>query len=163
MNPGCLKSFSIAIMVLGVAMGLLGVIFLLAPGKAVTGMIMLVLGIILIATAANRLKVIAQLSPEGVEQQLTAMATGSNGELTVASAAGVTHLDDSTVRAALDRMLQQGMIQIEHRQGVEYYIFPGLREQKMVKKCPYCGNEYPVAQHLRTCPSCGGNLEIRPD
>ncbi|MGE5531946.1 MAG: hypothetical protein ACM3VW_07525, partial [Bacteroidota bacterium] len=113
--------------------------------------------------ALNRLKVMTELSPEGVEQQLTAMATGSNGEITVTSAAGVTHLDDSTIRAALDRLLQQGMIQVEHRQGVEYYIFPGLHEQKMVKKCPYCGNEYPVAQHLRTCPSCGGNLEIRPD
>ena len=163
MNPGCLKSFAIAIMVLGIAMGLLGVIFLLAPGHGVQGIILLVLGIILIATSANRLKVLAQLSPEGIEQQLAAMATGSNGEITVASAAGVTHLDDGTIRATLDRMLQQGMIQIEHRQGVEYYIFPGLREQKMVKKCPYCGNEYPVVQHLRTCPSCGGNLEIRPD
>jgi predicted transcriptional regulator len=163
MNSGCLKLFTIAIMVLGVLMGLLGVIFLLAPGRAVTGVIMLALGITLIATAANRLKVMAQLSPEGIEQQLTAMATGSNGELTVTSAAGVTHLDDATIREALDRLLQQGMIRIESRQGVEYYIFPGLHEQKMVKKCPYCGNEYPVAQHLRTCPACGGNLEIRPD
>lgn len=163
MNSGCLKSLAIAMMVVGALLGLLGIIFLLAPGRAMTAGIMLIIGSILIAVALNRLKVMAEQSPEGVEQQLTAMATGSNGELTVTSAAGVTHLDDATIRAALDRLLQQGMIKVERRQGVEYYIFPGLREQKMVKKCPYCGNEYPVAQHLRTCPSCGGNLEIRPD
>ncbi|MHB8997059.1 MAG: hypothetical protein ACYC63_17575 [Armatimonadota bacterium] len=163
MNSGCLKPVAIAIMVLGALLGLLGIIFLLAPGRAMTAGIMLIIGSILIAVALNRLKVMAEQSPEGVEQQLTAMATGSNGELTITSAAGVTHLDDATIRAALDRLLQQGMIKVERRQGVEYYIFPGLREQKMVKKCPYCGNEYPVAQHLRTCPACGGNLEIRPD
>jgi Zn finger protein HypA/HybF involved in hydrogenase expression len=163
MNSGCLKPLAIAIMVLGSLLGLLGIIFLLAPGRAMTAGIMLIIGSILIAVALNRLKVMAELSPEGVEQQLTAMATGSNGEITVTSAAGVTHLDDSTIRVALDRLLQQGMVKVEHRQGVEYFIFPGLHEQKMVKKCPYCGNEYPVAQHLRTCPSCGGNLEIRPD
>lgn len=163
MNQGCLKGFAIALLLLGVLLALVGLVFLLAPGRAVKGIILLGIGGALIGFAASRLKVMAQLSPEGVEQQLTAMATGANGELTVTSAAGVTHLDETLIRAALDRLLQQGMVKLEHREGVEYYLFPGLHETKMVKKCPYCGNEYPVNQHLRTCPSCGGNLEVRPD
>jgi len=163
MNQGCLKAVAIALMLLGVLLALVGLVFLLAPGRAVKGIILLGIGGALIGFAASRLRVMAQLSPAGVEQQLTAMATGANGELTVTSAAGVTHLDEALIRAALDRLMQQGMVKLEHREGVEYYLFPGLHETKMVKKCPYCGNEYPVSQHLRTCPSCGGNIEVRPE
>lgn len=163
MNQGCLKIFAIALMLAGVLLALVGLVFLLARRPASESLIPLGLGIALIAFAASRMRVMAELSPEGVEQQLTAMATGANGEITVTSAAGVTHLDEATIRAGLQRLVQQGMVKVEHRGGVEYYLFPGLHEQKMVKKCPYCGNEYPVAQHLRTCPSCGGNLEVRPE
>ncbi|MEI6501836.1 MAG: hypothetical protein WCP21_12515, partial [Armatimonadota bacterium] len=87
MNQGCMKAFAVALMLLGVLLALVGLVFLLAPGKAGKGIIVLALGGALIGFAANRLKVMASLSPEGVEQQLTAMATGSNGELTVTSAA----------------------------------------------------------------------------
>lgn len=163
MNQGCLKAFAFVLLLLGALVALLGLVFLLAPGRASKGLIMLAIGGALIAFAASRLRALAALSPEGVEQALTAMANGANGEVTVTSAAGVTHLDEATIRAGLQRLLEQGMVQIERRDGVDYYLFPGLREQKVVKKCPYCGNEYPVSQHLRTCPSCGGNLEVRPD
>lgn len=163
MSQGCLRGFAIVLMLAGVLLALLGLLFLLARRPATESLIPLAIGIALIGFAASRLKVMAELSPEGVEQQLTAMATGANGEVTVTSAAGVTHLDEATIRAGLQRLIEQGMVKVEHREGVEYYLFPGLHEQKMVKKCPYCGNEYPVAQHLRTCPSCGGNLEVRPE
>jgi len=29
-----------------------------------------------------------------------------------------------------------------------------------IKKCAYCGNQYPVATPGRQCPSCGGSLEV---
>lgn len=163
MNQGCLRGFAFGITVLGVLLGLLGIVFLLAPGHATQGLIMLVISLGVVLFAASRIKALAAASPEGVEQQLTALAAGSNGEITVTAAAGHTGLDDAVVQAGFERLLRKGLVQIERRQGVEYYIFPGLREQKMVKKCPYCGNEYPVATTGRICPSCGGNLEIRPD
>jgi rRNA maturation endonuclease Nob1 len=52
---------------------------------------------------------------------------------------------------------------VERREGAEYYVFAGLKQSRMVKKCPYCGNEYPVNTPGRTCPSCGGNLDVKPD
>lgn len=163
MNQGCMKPLAIVLMMGGVLLALLGLLFLLAQRPATQSLVPLIAGIVLIAFAAARLKAMAERSPEGVEQQLTAMASGANGEITVTSAAGVTHLDEATIRVGLERLIQQGMVKVEHREGVEYYIFPGLHVEKMVKKCPYCGNEYPVAQHLRTCPACGGNLEVRPE
>jgi rRNA maturation protein Nop10 len=32
---------------------------------------------------------------------------------------------------------------------------------KMVlKKCPYCGNDYPVRDDIERCPTCGGDLKL---
>jgi hypothetical protein len=162
MNQGCLKAFALVLMALGALLGLLGIIFLIAPGRALTGLIMLVLGGVLIGFAASRLKVMRTLSPEGVEQQILAAAAAANGEVTVATVAGTSGLEDNCVREGLERLLQKGLVQVEVRGGTEHYLFAGLKEEKMIKKCPYCGNEYPLGQPGRVCPSCGGNLEIRP-
>ncbi len=162
MNQGCLKAFAFVLLLLGVCLGLLGLVFLIAPGRAGTGLVMLVFGIVIIGFAASRLKAMQALSPEGVEQQITRVAADSNGDLTVGAVAGQTGLPDSAVRDALQRLLDKGLTRIELRDGVEHYVFAGLKQEKMIKKCPYCGNEYPVSQAGRTCPSCGGNLEVRP-
>ena len=68
-------------------------------------------------------------------------------------------LDERDARQALARL---ALRQVEVRDGTEHYLFPGLRQEKMIKQCPYCGNEYPLSQAGRTCPSCGGNLEVKP-
>ncbi|MCE5240375.1 hypothetical protein LLH23_18065 [bacterium] len=162
MNQGCLKAFAIVLLLLGVLLGFLGLVFAIAPGRAGTGLVMLVLGIAIIGFAATRLKAMQALSPEGVEQQITRVAADSNGDLTVGALAGQTGLPDSAVRDGLQRLLDKGLAKIELRDGVEHYVFAGLKQEKMIKKCPYCGNEYPVSQAGRTCPSCGGNLEVRP-
>ncbi|MBU0609616.1 MAG: hypothetical protein KKI08_17145, partial [Armatimonadetes bacterium] len=110
----------------------------------------------------SRLKAMKSVSPEGIEQHITQVAADSNGDVTVASLAGQTGLDDAALRDGLDRLLRKGMVQVEVRDGTEHYLFAGLKQEKMIKKCPYCGNEYPLSQAGRTCPSCGGNLEVRP-
>ncbi|MEN6302194.1 MAG: hypothetical protein ABFD96_05675 [Armatimonadia bacterium] len=163
MNQGCLKTFALGQLWLGVLLALLGLVFLLAPGRAGTGLIMLLIGGAIIAFSASRLRVMKNLSPEGVEQQLQAAAAASGGELTVTEAVALTALEDGVVRAGLERLLHKDLVRLERRDGSDYYIFPGLTETKMIKKCPYCGNEYPLKQAGRTCPSCGGNLEIRPE
>jgi rRNA maturation protein Nop10 len=28
------------------------------------------------------------------------------------------------------------------------------------KKCPYCGNDYPVRDDIEKCPACGGDLKV---
>jgi hypothetical protein len=162
MNPGCLKTFAMLLLVLGALLGLLGLIFLIAPDRAGTGLILLVIGAVIIGFAASRLKAMKGLSPEGVEQQITVVAADAGGDVTIGAVAGVTGLEDSYVRAGLERLLRKGMVQIEPREGVDHYLFPGLKQEKMIKVCPYCGNEYPLSQAGRTCPSCGGNLEIKP-
>jgi DNA-binding transcriptional ArsR family regulator len=163
MNQGCLKTTAIVLIVVGVLLALLGLIFLLAPGKAVKGLIMLAVAGVIIGFAASRLKAMAALTPESIEKQLASLAAASGGEITVSEAVGRLGISAELVTAGLQRLQQRGMATIELRDGTEYYAFAGLKETRVTKKCPYCGNEYPVSSGLRTCPSCGGNLEVRPE
>jgi len=163
MNQGCLKAFASILMLLGAGLGLLGLVFLIAPGRAMTGLVMLIIGVALVGFAASRMRTMQALSPEGVEQHLTSVAADANGDLTVTALAGQTGLADGIVRDGLERLMNKGLVERELREGTEHYLFPGLKQEKMTKKCPYCGNEYPLSQAGRTCPSCGGNLEIRPE
>lgn len=164
MEQGCLKGVAFGLVLLGALLGLLGLIFIIAaaqePAHGPAGWIMLGIAVALIIFAASRLRAMKTLSPEGVEQQITAVAAGANGEVTVASVAGVTGLDDAHIRQGLERLVSKGMARLDHRDGTDYYLFAGIKLEKKIKRCPYCGNEYPLAQAGRTCPSCGGNLEI---
>ena len=163
MNEGCLKLFALGIMLLGALLGLLGLIFVIAPDRGLVGFILLVVAVALIAFASSRLRRLKTLSPEGVEQQIMNVAASAEGDVTVGSVAGQTGLEDNYVREGLERLLQKGQVQVERRNGADHYVVPGLIREKMIKKCPYCGNEYPLSQAGRTCPSCGGNLEIRAE
>lgn len=163
MNEGCLKLFALGIMLLGALLGLLGLIFVIAPDRGAVGFILLAAAVALIAFASSRLRRLKTLSPEGVEQQIMNVAASSEGDVTVGSVAGQTGLPDNYVREGLERLLQKGQVQVERRSGADHYLVPGLEREKMTKKCPYCGNEYPLSQAGRTCPSCGGNLDIRAE
>lgn len=164
MNQGCLKLYAIVLLLVGAVLALVGLVYLAAPNASkLSAIIILAVGLIVIGFAASRLRALRSEAPEGVEQQLTALGAAAGGEVTVALAAGETGLDDMSVRLGLERLLQKGLVKLEHREGTEYYIFAGVKQQKMIKKCPYCGNEYPLAQAGRTCPSCGGNLDIVPE
>ena len=30
----------------------------------------------------------------------------------------------------------------------------------IIKKCPYCGKDYPVRDDIEICPLCGGDLKL---
>lgn len=161
MNTG-LKLFAIVVLALGILLALLGLVFLLAPGRSATGLLLLIIGLGIILFAASRLRAMADMAPEGVERALQAAAAASQGEITVTEAVAQTGLPEGLVREGLGRLLSKGLIRLERREGADRYVFPGLTDTKMIKKCPYCGNEYPLKQPGRTCPSCGGNLEVIP-
>ena len=42
----------------------------------------------------------------------------------------------------------------------DLYVFPGLVEVKVARRCAYCGSEFSVKKPLHKCPNCGGELEL---
>ncbi len=81
----------------------------------------------------------------------------------IAEASGKLGIGVGDAEASLRWMLARGIVTVEERDGVEYFIFPGTVESRKAKVCPYCGNRYPVSERLLTCRSCGGTLEIKDE
>jgi len=69
-------------------------------------------------------------------------------------------IDQQRALEALERLRQQGLAQLEHRGEQTVYLFKGVLPAKAVRKCPYCGSEFPVRAAVRQCPNCGGTLEV---
>lgn len=155
---------TVALFVAGVAFLGLGLIFLCAATPGTTRLpIALVLGIIgvgLAAWAGFRWRRARQLSPEVLDDQITVLADSHDAELTLAQVVSALKVPDEAARSALARLEAGGLCTQEQRNGQVVYVFPGLKERKVVRRCSYCGSEYSVREPLTKCTNCGGTLEI---
>lgn len=64
------------------------------------------------------------------------------------------------VQTALDLLRERGEAIPESRDERMVYVFPNLKQSMVVRRCPYCGAEFPVKQAISTCPNCGGKIEL---
>jgi hypothetical protein len=141
-----------------------GLIFLCAAtanmARLPIALALLAIGAGLAAWAGIRWRRSRQLSPEVLHRRVTDLAAAHDAELTLAMVMSELDLPDELARTALARMEANGLCHQERREGRSVYVFPGLTESKVVRRCSYCGNEYSVREPLHKCPNCGGNLEI---
>jgi hypothetical protein len=121
---------------------------------------LLVLGGGLTAWAGIRWRRARELSPNVLDDRITRLAATHDAEITLAQVVSELNVPDDAARVALARMEADGLCYPERREGKTVYLFPGLKESKVVRRCTYCGNEYSVREPLHKCPNCGGNLEI---
>jgi hypothetical protein len=141
-----------------------GLIFLCAAvqntARLPIALALLVLGAGLTGWAGVRWQKARQLSPDVLDDRITDLAASSDAEVTLAQIVSALDAPDDASLAALSRLEANGLCRQEHRDGTVVYVFPGLQERKVVRRCTYCGNEYSVREPLHKCPNCGGNLEI---
>jgi hypothetical protein len=141
-----------------------GLIFLVAalqnPGRLLTALALSVPGAGLATWAGVRWRRAKQLSPDTLGDRITQLADAYDAEITVAQVVSELDAPDDAARTALARLEANGLCHQEYRAGTTIYVFPGLRDSKVVRRCSYCGSEYSVRQPLHKCPNCGGELEI---
>jgi uncharacterized Zn-finger protein len=141
-----------------------GLIFLCAAvdnaARLPIALVLLLIGGGLVAWAGLRLRRAQQLSPDTLDDRITSLAAAHDAELSLAQVISALDVPDDAARAALARLEADGLCHQERREGRALYVFPGLKEKKVARVCPYCGNEYSVREPLHKCPNCGGNLEI---
>jgi hypothetical protein len=121
---------------------------------------LLVLGGGLAAWAGVRWRRARQLSPDVLDDRITTLAAEHDAEITLAQVVSGLDVPDDAARVALARLEANGFCHPERREGREIYVFPGLQESKVVRRCTYCGNEFSVREPLHKCPNCGGGLEV---
>lgn len=121
---------------------------------------LLLIGGGLVAWGSLRLRRAQQLSPDTLDDRITNLAAAHDAELTLAQVISALDVPNDAARTALAHLEANGLCHQERREGRTFYVFPGLKQTKVTRRCPYCGNEYSVREPLQKCPNCGGSLEI---
>jgi hypothetical protein len=98
--------------------------------------------------------------PKALAARITELADQNSGEISLAQVMSALKVQGEEAMAAMNDLQQKGQCHIEPRKETMMFVFPGLKERKMVRKCVYCGSTFPVRDPLQKCPSCGGNLEL---
>lgn len=141
-----------------------GLIFLCAAvqnaARFPIALALLVVGGGLAAWAGLRWRRARELAPDIVDGRVIDLATGHDAELTLARIVGELGVPENAARAALARLETKGFCHQEYREGKSVYVFPGLMDSKVVRRCAFCGSEFSVREPLHKCSNCGGTLEI---
>lgn len=142
-----------------------GLLFLCAASRDANrlplAIILLVLGGGLAAGGGLLWRRQRELSKEAVADRIVAMAQADDdAELTVAEVVAGLRLPEAAVLQGLELLVRRGRCRREFRDDHAVYVFPGLKESKLIRKCAYCGTIYPVKEPLRTCRKCGGTVEL---
>jgi hypothetical protein len=158
------RGVTIGAFLLGVLCLAGGLIFLCAAvqnaARFPLALALLLVGAGLAAWAGIRLRKARQLSPDVLDARIIDLAAANDAELSLSRVMGALDAPDEVARAALARLEAQGLCQQEQREGKTVYVFAGLKDSKVVRRCAYCGNQYSVREALHKCPNCGGTLEV---
>ena len=132
---------TLAAFLFGVVLLALGLIFLCAaiqnPARWLVAAALLALGTIVTAWAGLRWRRARQLDPDVLDDNITALARRSDAEVTLASIVSDLGVPDDAARAALARLEAAGVARQDRRAGRTVYVFPGLQESKVVRRCTY--------------------------
>lgn len=159
------KNLILATFLLAVLLLAAGLLFLCAanlrPSRLILAAALLVLGGGLAAWSGLNLRRARQLEPENLSDQITALAEQSgHAEITLSQAVSELKVPDEAAQEALDLLVEKGQALREFRDERWIYLFPGLKESKVIRKCSHCGREYSVKTALYECPNCGGKVEL---
>ena len=158
---------TVSYLVVGIAVLFLaaGLVFLCAAtrdaGRLPLALILLVIGGGLAFWGGTSLRRTVALAPENLSDRITRLARQSGqGEITLSQAVSALKAPDEAVEEALRLLVERGQAYPEYREDREVYVFPGLREAKVIRRCESCGTEYSVKEPIYTCTQCGGKVAV---
>ncbi len=155
----------ITALVVAVVLLVVGLIFLCAAtreaGRLPLSLILLIIGGGLAAWSALTWRREQQLEPEHLADSIIDLVRGRGAaEVTLAEVVAELNVPTQAAQRALGVLQGRGECRRERRADKDLYVFPGLMERKMVRRCAYCGSEFSVKTPLHQCPNCGGQLEL---
>jgi hypothetical protein len=143
----------------------LGLIFLCAatrePGRLPLSVILLVIGGGVAAWSALTWRRDQQLEPERLADSIINLVRVSgSAEVSLVQIVAELNVPTEAAQRALGVLERRGECRRERGPEKDLYVFPGLMEVKVVRRCAYCGSEFSVKKPLHKCPNCGGELEL---
>lgn len=141
-----------------------GLLFLCAasvsPERMVLAFALLVVGVVGSGWTALSYSRWYRREPSVLAARITDLAAQGDGEVSLAQVMAALDVPAAVAQAAMDHLQQKDQCHLESRANGQVYVFPGLKERRMIRKCVYCGSTFPVREPLQKCPNCGGNLEL---
>ena len=159
------RTILIAAFVISVILLVLGLIFLCAATadsrRLPLSVILLVIGGGLAAWSALTWRREQQLEPERLADSIIDLArAGGGAEVSLAQIVAELNVPTEAAQRALGVLERRGECRRERGPEKDLYVFPGLMEVKVMRRCAYCGSEFSVKKPLHKCPNCGGELEL---
>ncbi len=151
--------FGAAALVLGLGM-LFACAAIAVPARWPLAIVLLALGAAGAGWSAYAYRRWKETQPAALAARITDLAAQNQGEVALAQIMSVLDVTASAAQAGIDTLVQNGACLHEARGEQEIFTFPGLKEHKVERRCPFCGSAFPVKQSLQKCPNCGGNLEL---
>jgi hypothetical protein len=149
---------------LGVAMLLLGLLFLVgSAGQArrlAVAAVSLALGAVAAGLGVRTFRRAAALDPDRLEADILALARRGNGEVAETELAAILGDRFEAAQPVLDSLLAAGTCRRQVRAGTVYLLFPALQPRLQIRRCEYCGAELPVVDQVTRCPACGGAVKV---
>ena len=160
------RTAAIVVLLISAVFLAVGLLFLCAasrqPTRLFLAIALLVIGGGLAAWGGLTLRRLRELYPEHLSDRVTALArAGGNADVTLSQTVAELGVPDEAAFEALALLESRGQCYREVRDGREFYIFPGLQESKVARRCVHCGSEFSVKTALYKCPNCGGDLELK--
>jgi hypothetical protein len=160
------KTVVLMVMLVGALMLGLGLLFLCAsiraPQRLILAVLLIVIGGAGVAWAGTTWRRLSEIEPKRLADRIVEMAKlQGKFETTAAEAVAELSAPAANVQAALEILQSRGDAVPEQRDDRRVYVFPNLKETKVVRRCPYCGVQFPVKQAITQCPNCGGNIELQ--
>jgi len=147
----------------GAALLFLGAMFIIAsgesPSRLTAGAAMALSAMALLAAGVRFFMRGLRSGPGAAERAILKAAAKHNGRIARMLLMAETGGGDA-VEARLSEMSREGRVSEETIAGKTFCVFPEFQFSLKFKKCPYCGNDYPVREDVEKCPSCGGDLKI---
>jgi hypothetical protein len=159
------RTILIAAFAVSVVLLALGLIFLCAAtreaGRLPLSLILLAIGGGVAAWSAITWRRDQQLEPERLADSIIELARARGGsEVSLAQIVAELNVPTEAAQRALGVLERRGETRRERGPEKDLYVFPGLVEVKVVRRCAYCGSEFSVKKPLHKCPNCGGELEL---
>ena len=101
-------------------------------------------------------------NPILIDRDVITLAAKYNGRLTVDMVVSELGITRPQALQSLDRLVNSGVARLEVSQTEQYYIFASVKPKRMIRKCIYCGREFPLAQPVTICSYCGGTVKVMP-
>jgi len=159
------RTILIAAFVIAVVLLAVGLLFLCAatrePGRLPLSVILIVIGGGVAAWSALTWRRDQQLEPERLADSIIDLVRARGGaEVSLAQIVAELNVPTDAAQRALGVLEGRGECRRERGPDKDLYVFPGLMEVKVVRRCAYCGSEFSVKKPLHKCPNCGGELEL---